>query len=110
MLGIFFVHFKNEISLLKVKIQPLERNEHLFKKTQICCRLNTKIILVKCFKSMNFKYYSCFIGVKTPGMSGIQGIPLIKSKFPDCDVVMQTIHSDNERIFAALCAGAIGYF
>ncbi|MFQ5605194.1 MAG: response regulator [bacterium] len=44
-----------------------------------------------------------------PGMSGIDGIKLIKEKFPDIDIIMLTIYDDSHKIFQSLCAGASGY-
>jgi DNA-binding NarL/FixJ family response regulator len=44
-----------------------------------------------------------------PGMSGIDGVRLVKSKFPDIKVLMLTIYENNERVFEAICAGADGY-
>lgn len=49
----------------------------------------------------------CDIGL--PGMDGIEGIKLLKEKFPALLVIMLTIYDDDERIFNALCAGACGY-
>ena len=49
----------------------------------------------------------CDIGL--PGMDGIEGIKVLKEKFPDLLVIMLTIYDDDERIFNALCAGACGY-
>ncbi|HEY0461387.1 MAG TPA: response regulator transcription factor [Pyrinomonadaceae bacterium] len=49
----------------------------------------------------------CDIGL--PGMDGIEGIKILKEKFPDLLVIMLTIYDDDERIFNALCAGACGY-
>jgi DNA-binding NarL/FixJ family response regulator len=44
-----------------------------------------------------------------PGMSGIEGIRLLKERFPDLIILMLTIYEDDERIFDAICAGACGY-
>lgn len=44
-----------------------------------------------------------------PGMSGIEGVKRIKADYPDIVIVMCTVHDDNEKIFEALCAGAVGY-
>ncbi|MBI3194959.1 MAG: response regulator transcription factor [Ignavibacteriae bacterium] len=44
-----------------------------------------------------------------PGMSGIAGVRLVKSKFPDIKVLMLTVYENNERVFEAICAGADGY-
>jgi DNA-binding NarL/FixJ family response regulator len=44
-----------------------------------------------------------------PGMSGIEGIRIIKDLHPDLTVLVLTVYDDNEKIFDALCAGATGY-
>jgi len=49
----------------------------------------------------------CDIGL--PGMSGIEGMRILKEKFPTLLLLMLTIYDDDERIFDALCAGACGY-
>ena len=49
----------------------------------------------------------CDIGL--PGMDGIEGIKILKEKFPELLLIMLTIYDDDERIFDALCAGACGY-
>jgi DNA-binding NarL/FixJ family response regulator len=43
------------------------------------------------------------------GMSGIDGMKLIKSKFPDIEIIMLTIYHDSHKIFNSLRAGASGY-
>src|SRR5215217_902235 len=44
-----------------------------------------------------------------PGMDGIDGIRVLKQKYPELTILMLTVYDDNERIFDALCAGACGY-
>jgi len=44
-----------------------------------------------------------------PGISGINGIKLIKEQFPDIDTIVFTVYHDSEKIFQSLCAGASGY-
>ena len=44
-----------------------------------------------------------------PGMSGINGVKLIKEKFPEIDIIMITVYDDAHKIFQSLCAGASGY-
>lgn len=47
--------------------------------------------------------------IKMPGMTGIEAVQIIKSKFPTTKVIMETVYEDDERITAAICAGASGY-
>ena len=49
----------------------------------------------------------CDIGL--PGMSGIDAIPLIRRKFPESSIIILSVYADSDRIFKALCAGAVGY-
>lgn len=49
------------------------------------------------------------VDIGLPGMSGIEGIPLLRARFPAAAVLMLSVYDDDERIFAALCAGACGY-
>ncbi len=44
-----------------------------------------------------------------PGMSGIEGIRILKEQYPCLTILMLTVYDDDERIFDALCAGASGY-
>jgi len=44
-----------------------------------------------------------------PGMSGIEGVKILKEKYPNMLILMLTVYDDDERIFEALCAGASGY-
>jgi DNA-binding NarL/FixJ family response regulator len=49
------------------------------------------------------------LDIGLPGMSGLNGIKLIKEKYTSCDIIMFTVHDDPNRIFEALCSGASGY-
>jgi len=44
-----------------------------------------------------------------PGISGIEGIRMIKDRLPDQDIIVLTVHENDEMVFEALCAGASGY-
>ena len=49
------------------------------------------------------------LDIGLPGMSGIEAIPQILKRNPKAAIVMCTVHDDNEHIFQAICAGAVGY-
>ena len=44
-----------------------------------------------------------------PGMSGIQGVGILKERYPAMLLLILSVYEDDERIFDALCAGASGY-
>ncbi len=47
--------------------------------------------------------------IDLPQMSGIECLKILQGTLPNLAVVMLTIHEDDETVFNALCAGAIGY-
>jgi DNA-binding NarL/FixJ family response regulator len=49
------------------------------------------------------------VDIGLPGMSGIEGIGILKQRHPTLQLLMLTVYDDDDRIFQALCAGATGY-
>ncbi|HXF03792.1 MAG TPA: response regulator transcription factor [Blastocatellia bacterium] len=49
------------------------------------------------------------VDIGLPGMSGIDGVRILKERYPQMLLLMNTVYEDDERIFDALCAGASGY-
>src|SRR6185436_18246381 len=47
--------------------------------------------------------------IEMPGISGIEGVKLVKEKFPEMKILMETIFEDDKKIFDSICAGAEGY-
>src|SRR5690242_5982501 len=47
--------------------------------------------------------------IALPGMNGIEGIRILKERYPKLVILMLTVYDDDDRIFEALCAGASGY-
>ena len=47
--------------------------------------------------------------IDMPILSGIEATMLVKSAFPEINVMMLTVFEDRDKIFEALCAGATGY-
>jgi DNA-binding NarL/FixJ family response regulator len=47
--------------------------------------------------------------IDMPGLNGIEATALIKSHFPDINVLILTAYDDSEKVFAALQSGATGY-
>jgi DNA-binding NarL/FixJ family response regulator len=47
--------------------------------------------------------------INMPGTSGIEAVQIIKEKFPQVQILMQTVFEENDKIFAAICSGASGY-
>jgi DNA-binding NarL/FixJ family response regulator len=49
------------------------------------------------------------VDIGLPGLSGIEGIRLMKERYPDLLALVLTVHENEDRIFSALCMGACGY-
>jgi DNA-binding NarL/FixJ family response regulator len=49
------------------------------------------------------------VDIGLPGISGIEGIGMLKERRPRLTLLVLTVYEDEERIFGALCAGACGY-
>ena len=47
--------------------------------------------------------------IDMPGISGIEATYLVKSKFPEINILIFTVFEDRNKVFDALCAGANGY-
>jgi DNA-binding NarL/FixJ family response regulator len=47
--------------------------------------------------------------IAMPGISGIEAVRMLREKYPDLKILMQTIFEDNEKIFQSILAGASGY-
>jgi len=47
--------------------------------------------------------------IDMPGMNGIEGVKLIRKNCPSVQILMFTVFEDEEKVFAAIKAGASGY-
>ncbi len=47
--------------------------------------------------------------IQMPGKSGVEAAREIKNIFPTINIIMQTIFSDDDKIFESICNGASGY-
>jgi DNA-binding NarL/FixJ family response regulator len=49
------------------------------------------------------------LDINLPGISGAEGVRLIRERWPSAEVLMLTVYSDEHRIFESICNGAVGY-
>src|ERR1700729_1146688 len=49
------------------------------------------------------------VDIGLPRMSGIEGIRVLRQKYPELPALVLTVYDDDKRIFDAICAGACGY-
>lgn len=72
-------------------LEAFETCEEAFKSSQLS---QTDIILMD---------------IELPGMSGIKGVEYLQKEHPQIAVIMVTVFDDDQNVFDALCAGAVGY-
>lgn len=56
-----------------------------------------------------FRPQIVLMDIDLEGMSGIDGMKLVKSQYPDVEIIMLTVYHDSHKIFNSLRAGASGY-
>lgn len=74
-------------------------------------------ICVGCFSSCNnWKHdilksnpHIVLMDIGMTGIDGIEATRLIKKEFPSISILIQTVFEEDNKIFAAICAGANGY-
>lgn len=49
------------------------------------------------------------LDINLPGISGLEGLRLLKARLPHTDIIIFTIKDNSDDIFKAFCAGATGY-
>ena len=47
--------------------------------------------------------------IELPMVNGIEAVRLIREKYPDVKILMETIFEEDEKIFQSICNGAQGY-
>ena len=49
------------------------------------------------------------VDIGLPGLDGIEGVRILRQRYPSIAAVLLTVFKDDDRIFQAICAGACGY-
>jgi DNA-binding NarL/FixJ family response regulator len=49
------------------------------------------------------------LDIHLPGMDGSEGVGPLLARWPGSLVVMHTVYEDDDKVFASLCQGAVGY-
>jgi len=47
--------------------------------------------------------------IQMPGINGIEAVKMLRQKYPDLKILMQTIFEESDKIFQSILAGASGY-
>ena len=49
------------------------------------------------------------LDIRMPKVSGMEALKDIRKTSPDAKILIQTVHDDDDKVFAAICMGASGY-
>ena len=49
------------------------------------------------------------LDINLPGVSGSEGVRLVRQRWSSTEVLMLTVYSDEDKIFESICNGAVGY-
>jgi DNA-binding NarL/FixJ family response regulator len=49
------------------------------------------------------------LDIHLPGLSGSEGVRLLRDRYPGTQVLMLTVFAEEERVFESLCNGACGF-
>ncbi len=104
-----------ETALIKVLI--VEDNKYMREGWQTFIDYDKDLVVLDSFVSCEDALASkelkkadvIIMDIGLPGMSGIEGVKAVKALHPDVHIIMATVHDDNEHIFDAIKAGAVGY-
>jgi len=100
-----------------IKVAIFEDNKHLRESLYYLVNGTPGFICIGVYPDCNDAVFQItkdtpdviLMDIEMPGINGIQAVKLIKEKFPNIQVLMQTVFHDEENIFNAICAGASGY-
>jgi DNA-binding NarL/FixJ family response regulator len=103
---------EDKINILIIEDNRFIRSgwEILFKDIPDFCVVGSFPSCEEAFKSESLGLTDlALMDIGLPGISGIEGIKYLKEHFSDIIIVMCTVHEDDDKIFEAICAGAVGY-
>ncbi|HMP91843.1 MAG TPA: response regulator transcription factor [Phnomibacter sp.] len=102
---------------MPIKVAIYEDNAALREGLQMLVESAPELELTGAFENPEHVLIHCevyapdviLMDIDMPVMTGIQATELVKTNFPDVEIMMQTVYEEKDKIFAALQAGATGY-
>lgn len=49
------------------------------------------------------------LDINLPRISGVEGVRLVRQRWPSTEVLMLTVYADADKVFESICNGAVGY-
>lgn len=100
-----------------IKISIVEDNKYMREGWESVLDMQEDFVVIGTFESCEDAFENNEIGrsdivlmdIELPGMTGIEGVKYMQQEYPDTYIIMATVFDDNQHVFDAICAGAIGY-
>ncbi len=100
-----------------IRVILFEDNRHLRETFELLLNSSEGMICAGAFPNVddiievlqNIPSDIILMDIEMPGMNGIDATRLVKQHDPDCKILIQTVFSNDDYIFKAICAGASGY-
>jgi len=100
-----------------IRIAIIEDNRYVREAWSASLALTPDFVLVAAYRDCETAFKApefsdadiVLMDIGLPGMSGIDGVAYVTTQHPEMSVIMCTVYEEDEKIFNALCAGAIGY-
>ena len=102
---------------LKIKIHIVEDDPFILNNLAFLIKNNETFSYPVCFDNAedflkairSSKPRIVLMDISLPHMNGIEAVKAAKKIYPDLDIIMLTVHQEDEKVFDSLCAGASGY-
>jgi len=102
---------------MAIRVIIYEDNKYLRQSLSLLIEKSKGFELVGAFENCNtveaevevLKPDVALMDIEMTGVNGIEGLKIIRKKFPSLNVLILTVFEDNDKVFDAIRAGANGY-
>jgi len=112
-----FMKINGNISHFKKKIVIIEDNETVSQGYALLINSTNRYVVDATYRNCenalknlkNIRPDIILMDLELRGMNGIEGIRMIKERYPHIEVLIVTMYDDSQFVYDSLCAGASGY-